>query len=76
MEVERHVGAARQIQDPQPGNTTITVVVTNQTVRGHDLIQLGRQVHSVASLNLVGVRNRLDMLASMPRSDERTACKR
>ena len=27
-------------------NTTLTVVVTNQTVRGHDLAQLGRQVHS------------------------------
>ena len=27
-------------------NTTLTVVVTNQTVRGHDLTQLGRQVHS------------------------------
>ena len=27
-------------------NTTLTVVVTNQTVRGHDLEQLGRQVHS------------------------------
>ena len=45
-DIERQVEAARQIQDPQPGITTITVVVTNQTVRGHDLIQLGRQVHS------------------------------
>ena len=45
-DIERRVEAAREIRDPQPGNTTITVVVTNQTVRGHDLTQLGRQVHS------------------------------
>ena len=44
-DIERRVEAAGQIQDSQPGNTTITVVVTSQTVRGHDLIQLGRQVH-------------------------------
>ena len=45
-DVERRVEAAQAAPDPQPGNTTITVVVTNQTVRGHDLTQLGRQVHS------------------------------
>ncbi|MDE0660162.1 MAG: P1 family peptidase [Gammaproteobacteria bacterium] len=45
-EIERQAAAARAAQAPQPGNTTITVVVVNQTVRGHDLIQLGRQVHS------------------------------
>ncbi|MDE0421299.1 MAG: P1 family peptidase [Gammaproteobacteria bacterium] len=45
-EIERQAAAARTAQEPRPGNTTITVVVTNQTVRGHDLIQLGRQVHS------------------------------
>ncbi len=37
---------------PDPGqeaagvNTTLTVLVTNQTIRGHELTQLGRQVHS------------------------------
>ena len=45
-DIEHRVEAAQAARDPQPGNTTITVVVTNQTVRGHDLIQLGRQVHS------------------------------
>ena len=40
-DLERYVGAA-----PRPGNTTLAVVVTNQTVGGHDLTQLGRQVHS------------------------------
>ena len=45
-EIERQAAAARAAQQPRPGNTTITVVVTNQTVRGHDLTQLGRQVHS------------------------------
>lgn len=45
-DIERRVAAAQPAPDPQPGNTTITVVVTNQTVRGHDLMQLGRQVHS------------------------------
>ena len=33
-------------REPEPGNTTLTVVVTNQTVVGHDLTQLARQVHS------------------------------
>ena len=45
-DVERRVEAAQAVPGPQPGNTTITVVVTNQIVRGHDLKQLGRQVHS------------------------------
>ena len=45
-DIERRVEAAQAVPDPQPGNTTLTVVVTNQTVRGHDLTQLGRQVHS------------------------------
>lgn len=39
----------RRIEAAERGpsrNTTLTVVVTNQTVRGHDLAQLGRQVHS------------------------------
>lgn len=35
---------------PPPGavgrNTTLTVVVVNQTVRGFDLVQLGRQLHA------------------------------
>ena len=30
----------------QAGNTTLTVLVTNQLVQGHELTQLGRQVHS------------------------------
>ena len=42
-DLERRLAAVRE----SPGeNTTLTVVVTNQTVRGHDLEQLGRQVHS------------------------------
>ena len=45
-DIERRVATAQAAPDPQSGNTTITVVVTNQTVRGHDLTQLGRQVHS------------------------------
>jgi len=45
-DIEHRVEDGQAARDPQPGNTTITVVVTNQTVRGHDLIQLGRQVHS------------------------------
>ena len=42
-DLEGRLAAGRE----SPGeNTTLTVVVTNQTVRGHDLEQLGRQVHS------------------------------
>ncbi len=45
-DIERRVEAAQGARNPQPGNTTLTVVVTNQSVRGFDLTQLGRQVHS------------------------------
>ena len=42
-DLERRLEEVRE----SPGeNTTLTVVVTNQTVRGHDLEQLARQVHS------------------------------
>ncbi|MDE0006997.1 MAG: P1 family peptidase [Gammaproteobacteria bacterium] len=41
-EIERLAGGAR----PAPGNTTLTVIVTNQTMHRQDLIQLGRQVHA------------------------------
>ena len=40
-ELDRYADA-----NPQPDNTTLTVVVTNQAVVGHDLTQLARQVHS------------------------------
>ncbi len=41
-------GKADLASQPAPtgGNTTLTVLVTNQAVRGHELTQLGRQVHS------------------------------
>ncbi len=42
-DLQRRIGAAERAPSR---NTTLTVVVTNQTVRGHDLAQLGRQVHS------------------------------
>ena len=42
-DLERRLALARESTGQ---NTTLTVVVTNQTVRGHDLAQLGRQVHS------------------------------
>ena len=42
-DLERRIAAYRESSGQ---NTTLTVVVTNQTVRGHDLEQLGRQVHS------------------------------
>ena len=46
-DLERRVEAASESAAATPSrNTTLTVVVTNQTVRGHDLTQLGRQVHS------------------------------
>ena len=46
-DLERRVEAASKSDTAGPSrNTTLTVVVTNQTVRGHDLTQLGRQVHS------------------------------
>ena len=46
---QRIEAAARSADETHDGvgrNTTLTVVVTNQTVQGHDLVQLGRQVHS------------------------------
>ena len=42
-DLEQRLAAVRESAGQ---NTTLTVVVTNQTVRGHDLEQLGRQVHS------------------------------
>ena len=56
-DLERRIALARAAADdgrppgdaprsPAGENTTLTVVVTNQTVRGHDLAQLGRQIHS------------------------------
>lgn len=42
-DLERRLASVRESAGE---NTTLTVVVTNQTVRGHDLEQLGRQVHS------------------------------
>lgn len=41
-EIERLAGAA----GPAPGNTTLTAIITNQTMHRQDLIQLGRQVHA------------------------------
>jgi len=43
--VEERVGAGRPVH-PLPGNTTLTVVVTNQTLDRRVLQQLGRQVHA------------------------------
>ena len=47
-DLERRLASVREsaVREPAGQNTTLTVVVTNQTVRGHDLEQLGRQVHS------------------------------
>ena len=46
-DLERRARAAEEAPVGAPSrNTTLTVVVTNQTVRGHDLTQLGRQLHS------------------------------
>ena len=44
--IERRVEAAQRAERPPPGNTTLTVVVTNQTLFGFNLTQLARQVHS------------------------------
>lgn len=41
-EIERLAGAAR----PAPGNTTLTVIVTNQAMHRQDLTQFARQVHA------------------------------
>lgn len=46
MKMEKPVGTTDLLDGPEPGNTTLTVVVTNQTIAGHNLAQLGRQVHS------------------------------
>ena len=43
--VEERVGAGQPVH-PLPGNTTLTVVVTNQTLDRRVLQQLGRQVHA------------------------------
>ena len=43
-DIERRVAAAQKPPSSQPGNTTITVVVTNARVG--NLEQLARQVHS------------------------------
>ena len=43
--VEERVAAGRPVH-PTPGNTTLTVVVTNQTLDRRVLQQLGRQVHA------------------------------
>lgn len=46
LELESRVGTSDLRNSPNPGNTTLTVVITNQTIAGHNLAQLGRQVHS------------------------------
>jgi L-aminopeptidase/D-esterase-like protein len=38
--------AAQADTKPAPGNTTLTVLVTNQKLAAHELTQLGRQVHT------------------------------
>jgi len=38
--------AAGQVTEPPPGNTTLTVLVTNQRLPYRELTQLGRQVHA------------------------------
>src|SRR5205823_5960189 len=38
--------AGRAAVQPPPGNTTISLIVTNQRVGTHELRQLGRQVHA------------------------------
>ena len=43
--VEERVAAGQPVH-PLPGNTTLTVVVTNQTLDRRVLQQLGRQVHA------------------------------
>jgi L-aminopeptidase/D-esterase-like protein len=44
-EVEQLFASGLALQT-QPGNTTLTVVITNQKLNRFDLTQLGRQVHS------------------------------
>ena len=46
--LERPIGAgpSNQVHGLPTGNTTLTVVVTNQTILGFNLVQQARQVHS------------------------------
>jgi len=43
-----------------PGNTTLTVVVTNQRIERRDLVQLGRQVHSSLARAIHPFQTRFD----------------
>jgi L-aminopeptidase/D-esterase-like protein len=43
-----------------PGNTTLTVVVTNQRLERRDLVQLGRQVHSSLARAIHPFQTRFD----------------
>jgi L-aminopeptidase/D-esterase-like protein len=45
---ERRAPAAalEEVAGPRPGNTTLTLLVTNQRLDGHGLAQLSRQVHA------------------------------
>jgi L-aminopeptidase/D-esterase-like protein len=45
QELERRLAAGEPTR-PLPGNTTLTVVVTNQELDRRSLQQLGRQVHA------------------------------
>jgi 6-aminohexanoate-oligomer endohydrolase len=44
-DLERRFASNEQV-NPQPGNTTPTIVITNQKVSHYELRQLGRQVHA------------------------------
>jgi L-aminopeptidase/D-esterase-like protein len=44
-DLERRLAKSERLDPPQ-GNTTLTVVVTNQKVGAHSLKQLARQVHT------------------------------
>lgn len=46
--LERRIGSGRNARQRNfpPGNTTLTVVITNQTISGFNLLQQARQVHS------------------------------
>jgi len=45
-ELDRKADLLNPDSGTQTGNTTLTVLVTDQVVQGHALTQLGRQVHS------------------------------
>jgi L-aminopeptidase/D-esterase-like protein len=45
-EVERRLAEGVPLNAPAGGNTTLTVLVTNQQLGSHALTQLGRQVHA------------------------------